>query len=266
MGNADEFSVFYNFTILLEQNRAMKAGFAHLYLSVLVVILSGCSHTAKSYNFHYDVNNPDREKFVGKVLLFPTDIVIKEIFPGGVIEDMPAWTTMTNQLMIKELGKYLSSNLDIRSIAFQSEKNAAIIRDHIALLKRTNRSIRKHTRGWNNWPHKVARFDYEIGPGLSYFTRKKVDSAIIITGIQAIEVARFNDSPTDINIYSRDQLTFGALHLNVSLVDLHNGFILWNNMESFSGIDIRQAVEVRAVLVRFFESFPVSLFNDNSGH
>ncbi|MFV2055825.1 MAG: hypothetical protein ACC707_05120 [Thiohalomonadales bacterium] len=240
----------------------MKSITLYLSLLPLFIIMVACTPAAKSYNFHYDINNSDREKFVNRVLLFPTQIIVREVFPGGVIEDMPSWSKMAKQIFVKELGQYLATRMGLHTIVFQSDNISAVIRDHTALLKLINRSIRKHTRGWGSWPQKIDRFDYEIGPGLSYLTKQNVDSALFVTGRQTIEIATTDETVVDIYRYSKDQLTFGRIYLNVSLIDLRSGFILWNNIDHFDGVDIRQANEVKPMLSHFFDTFPVSLYNN----
>jgi len=233
-----------------------------LGLTIVLMGLASCAQTPTTYQLHYDINNLERRKFSNNILLMQTDLAIKERFPGGVIEDIPSWTHITNQIITTALQEYLASTFDIRSTILQTDKNTALVNNHRALLKLINREIRKHTRGWNMWPHKLQRFDYSIGSGLSFLSNNQIDTAIVINGLQIVEVTKYDVNITDINAYPSDQITYGYTRFNISLIELDTGDILWNNIDNLSDINIRQKNGVRSMLAHALESFPVSLFRN----
>lgn len=236
----------------------LATGFCCLAFALLAI--GGCVQTTTTYQLHYDINNPARQTFQNKLLLFPVDITTQELFPGGVIEDIPGWTSSTNENMTNQLEAYLTSGLGIRSKILREDRNTALVNNHTALLKLVNRAIRKHTRGWNIWTHKQKKFDYTIGPGLNFLRNQDVDAALVITGIQTVQIARFDDTLADIASYPSDQLTFGQIRFNICLIDLDTGDILWSNIDNYTGVDLRQTRSVKQMLVYALRSFPVSIF------
>ena len=238
----------------------MNVAFVSWCLALALLSLGGCAQTATTYQLHYDINNPERQTFQNTLLIFPADIATQELFPGGVIEDIPSWTSATNEIITKQLEIYLASRLGIHSKILRDNSNSSLVHNHTVLLKWVNRAIRKHTRGWNTWTHKQNRFDYTIGPGLNFLRNQDVDTALYITGAQMVQVAKFDDTLTDITSYPSNQLTFGQIHFDICLVDLDTGDILWSNIDNYTGVDLRQTRSIRKMLAYALKSFPVSIF------
>ncbi len=169
----------------------------------------------------------------GVTLLLPPNVEVREMSVSGLTEVVPSWTRDANANVMAQLTQAGFAGLDNQTIIALPEltdEETAVVEEHLDLAKVVwaNAHILT-TMGGPAWRHKIARFDYSIGPGLAFLADKTgADKALIILGedmhtttgrkTMSIALAAFG-------VY----VPLGHTIMVANLVDLQTGDLLWVN-------------------------------------
>ena len=228
----------------------------------LILSLTGCSNLPPSSNnfINYKLANGGKSRSINNVLIFPTQVAIAEIFPGGVFEESPNWSMAANSNLSQRLTNSLGSQPGIEANDLRVVQNlAGDIKRQLPFLQRVVGTIRKHTSGWDAWPHKINKFDYSVGEGLGFLKGKNIDAALYVVGRQMNHKNKYASKYGDITTYPREHITFGDLYISVCLIDINTGDILWFKHEKYRDIDLRHSSDTDRLISHLLSTFPKNL-------
>ena len=208
---------------------------------------------------HYKLlkSNPSLPK---KVVVLPVSIEVLEVTAGGVEEEVPEWSAEASENVFKSLSAAinLDSTLKEVSVPTLSGKSAVVVDEHMALY-----SLVVNTAISTGWSHKVRRFDYSIGSGLTALQRKTgADAAVMVygqdyvstTGRKAKAVA--GNIPI-VNIFTGPPPKLGHSFIHIGVVDLRTGDLLWMNSDYREGAtNLRNHDDASELISAIFEWYP----------
>ena len=208
---------------------------------------------------HYKLlqSNP---KLPHKVVVLPINVEVIEVTAGGVEEEVPQWSSEASKNIFKSLSTAIKKDpslVEVRAPRL-SNKSAAVVDEHMALYK-----LVVNTASNTSWKHKIRRFDYGIGPGLSSLQKLTgADAAVMVYGRDHVSTAGRKAKAVAgnipiINIFTGPPPTLGHSYIHIGVVDLRTGDLLWMNSEYREGAtNLRDFDDANEVITSIFEWYP----------
>lgn len=235
----------------------MKVGWV-LVSAFLSVVLVGCMQaTIPQYRAHYTFVDKPEVYAPRKVLLLPVDVIIKEVTAGGVAEEVPDWSKQGSANVREALSKYFNAEkkkkIRLMEMPKLSDRDTDNVKQHLALYRRVAGAVVDTSYGQMPWPHKIQKFDYTLGQGLSALAeRTGADSAIIVVGEDEVST-----TGRKIAAFFLDSVSYGHSFLSAAIVNLRSGDILWFNYAfQYKSTDLREADDALKLVDMLFQEYP----------
>lgn len=233
-----------------------------VFLTALTLIctLPIAVHAASTPHWvHYKLlqSNPKLPK---NVVILPVNVEVMEVTAGGVKEEVPAWSAEASKNVLKSLSAAIKKDptmQEVRAPRF-SKKAIAVVDEHIALYK-----LVVNTASSIGWQHKIRRFDYGIGPGLTALQRKTgADAAIMVYGRDHVSTAGRKAKAVAgnipiLNIFTGPPPKLGHSYIHIGVVDLKTGDLMWMNSEYREGAsNLRDYDDAHEIIRSIFDWYP----------
>lgn len=194
-----------------------------------------------------------------KLVILPANIEVFEVTAGDVTEEVPEWSTEAENNLLKALSAAIKSDKSLAEVNFPrlSPPNAAIVDEHMALY-----TLVVNTASSTDLEHKIRRFDYSIGPGLSLLQRQTgADAAVMILGRDYVSTAGRKAKAVLGNVPFVGAFTgptaLGNSFVRIGVVDLRTGDLLWLNSEyRGSTSNLRDYDDAKDVIRELFDLYP----------
>lgn len=202
----------------------------------------------------------DKPKLPKKVVVLPVNIEVIEVTAGGVKEEVPEWSSAASENVIKSLSAAIKKTPNLKEVKAPNfkGKTANMINEHLALYK-----LVVNTALDVGWEHKVRRFDYGIGKGLSKLRKiTGADAAILVYGRDHVSTAGRKTKAVlsyipIVNIFTGNTPSLGDSYVHVGVVDLKTGNLLWMNSEyRDDSSDLRKLNDTTEIVNTVFEWYP----------
>ena len=234
--------------------------FTILLTFILTLALPLASYAASTPHWvHYKLlqSNPQLPK---KVVVLPVNIEVLEVTAGGVKEEVPAWSTEASNNVLKSLSAAIKNDPTLQEVKTPrfSKKAASVVDEHMALYK-----LVVNTASNVGWQHKIRRFDYGIGPGLTSLRRQTgADAAVMVYGRDHVSTAGRKAKAVAgnipiLNIFTGPPPKLGHSYIHIGVVDLKTGDLLWMNSEYREGAsNLRDYDDANEIITTIFEWYP----------
>jgi len=234
--------------------------FAAVALSLLVAVFPlavQAGGTPHWVHYKWLTSNPTLPK---KVVVLPIDIKTVEVTAGGVEEQVPDWSKEASRSVFKAVSAAIAKQPGMKELAAPQFSGAAAANyeEHLALYKLVVNTARRIP-----WQHKATHFDYAIGSGLRAVAEQTgADAAIMVygrdyastTGRKARAVA--GNIPI-VNIFTGPAPQLGHSYIQVGVVDLRTGDLLWVNSEYREGsTNLRDPDDAAKMVNAVFDWYP----------
>lgn len=195
-----------------------------------------------------------------KVVVLPVNVEVIEVTAGGVEEEVPQWSAEASKNIFKSLSAAIKKDPTLVEVKAPrlSSKSATVVDEHMALYK-----LVVNTASRTTWQHKIRRFDYGIGPGLTSLRKLTgADAAIMVYGRDHVSTAGRKAKAVAgnipiINIFTGPPPTLGHSYIHIGMVDLRTGDLLWMNSEYREGAtNLRDYEDANDVIASIFEWYP----------
>lgn len=202
----------------------------------------------------------NESKLPKKVVVLPINVEVIEVTAGGVKEEVPEWSAAADENVFKSLSaaiKKAPGLTEVKAPDFRG-KTSKMISEHLALYK-----LVVNTATDVGWKHKIRRFDYGIGNGLSKLRKMTgADAAILVYGRDHVSTAGRKTKAVlsyipIVNIFTGNTPTLGDSFIHVGIVDLKTGDLLWMNSEyRDDSSDLRESADTTDIVNTVFEWYP----------
>jgi hypothetical protein len=194
-----------------------------------------------------------------KLVILPANVEVFEVTAGDVTEEVPEWSTEAENNLLKALSAAIKSDKSLAEVDFPrlSPPNAGVVDEHMALY-----TLVVNTASSIDLDHKIRRFDYSIGPGLSLLQRQTgADAAVMILGRDYVSTAGRKAKAVLGNVPIIGAFTgataLGSSFVRIGVVDLRTGDILWLNSEyRGSTSNLRNYDDAKDVIRELFDLYP----------
>lgn len=225
----------------------------------LLAFSGGVLASPPAYRVHYSLLGDSKPTLPKRVIILPVSIVVKEKTYGGVTEPVDKWSDQASKNIFQALADFSRDKKTftlVKTPGFSSSERAKII-EHLALYKKVVNTASWATSLQPVWKHKLRKFDYTIGPGLDFLRRKTgADTAMLVYGEDEISTGGAAAATVISKVFGGTR-QFGTSYINLGLVDLRTGALLWLNREFKGGTgDLRRAADARNMIDDIFEKYP----------
>ncbi|MGI9281201.1 MAG: hypothetical protein ACR2PX_16465 [Endozoicomonas sp.] len=234
--------------------RSYRAAFVLLS----VFLLGGCAATTVQNNVHhaYSTTESEREK-VKKILIVPSDVVVKELGVGSV-EEVPEWTEKGKELVDSELESYMNSHLGTVSLVPMPEltkEEQAILDQHVVLydLVAGNALTITNIAAFKS---ESDRPDDTLGSGLRFLKEKSGADSVLLT-FGADFVSSGGRVMTAVLLAAAGVVIPGGhAVLNTGLIDLDTGDVIWTNTSLSTSISLKDDKGAKSMVKQTLGAFP----------
>ena len=208
---------------------------------------------------HYKLLN-NETALPKKVVVLPANVEVFEVTAGDVTEEVPQWSTEAGKNVLKALSAAIKSDKTLNQVNFPrlSPPNAAVVEEHMALYK-----LVVDTASSTDLDHKIRRFDYSIGPGLSVLQRETgADAAVMVYGRDYVSTAGRKAKAVLGNIpivgaFTGPPPALGRSFVRIGVIDLRTGDLLWLNSElRGSTSNLRDYDDAQDIIRELFDWYP----------
>jgi hypothetical protein len=195
-----------------------------------------------------------------KVVVLPVSIEVLEVTAGGVAEEVPEWSAEASENVFKSLSAAIKQDATLKEVSAPalSSKSIDVVDEHMALY-----SLVVNTAISTGWQHKVRRFDYSIGSGLTALQRKTgADAAVMVYGQDYVSTAGRKAKAVAgnipiVNIFTGPPPKLGHSFIHIGVVDLRTGDILWMNSDYREGAtNLRDHSDASEIISAVFDWYP----------
>lgn len=231
-------------------------------LAALVALMAACTTTTRGFQAaDAEVNRPQAG---ARILLMPPDVELAEVTAAGLEEPRADWTELgTNNLLAA-----LEANLGLREARMieyraPADSIARIRPEHVQLVKlhgAVGGSILVHKydpSGTAGLPTKQGRFDWTIGDGARRLREDHDADYALFVYFRDTQASTGRAAVQAIGILMGVGVRGGYEVGFASLVDLDGGDIVWFNVLSGTGRDIRQVADAEAAVEDLLEEIPI---------
>lgn len=208
---------------------------------------------------HYKLLNKETA-LPKKVVVLPANIEVYEVTAGDVSEEVPAWSAEVSKNVLTALSETIKTDKSLSEVGFPrlAPSSAAVVDEHIALYKLVAGAVDN-----NELDHKVRRFDFTIGPGLTALQRETgADAAIMVYGRDYVSTAGRKAKAVLGNIpivgaFTGPPPRLGRSWVAIGVIDLRTGDLLWMNNETRgSTSNLRDPADANAIIRSIFDWYP----------
>ena len=224
-----------------------------IVFSVCMVLLTlqGCATQMATAKHHQSA-----AKLPSNFVYIPVDVKVSK-FGVGSLTEMPDQSAQAREMVSREIKKYISENLDSIPLELReiSGEDHELVSEYTGLYDITaGAAIQSQTAG-AGWQHKQKKFDYTLGPGVS-FIKEYTDSntALFVVGQNYIstggrKLTAFFAAALGVVV------PLGHSFLHVGFVDLDSGKILWTNSVFSQTLNLRDQQNVESIVKTLFQSY-----------
>lgn len=230
-------------------------------VALLLLAAAGCTTTRGFQTTEAEAQSPERG---ARILLVPPDVELAEITAAGLEEPRADWTELGTRNLLAALDRNLGAR-DAQLIEYPTSTDgiARIRPEHVQLMKlhaAVGSSILTHKydpSGVAGLPTKQNRFDWTIGDGVRRLRDDyDADYALFVhfrdtkasSGRAAVQAIGFL---MGVGVRGGYEVGFA------SLVDLDDGNIVWFNVLSGTGADIREMSDAEAAVGKLLDKIPI---------
>ncbi len=195
-----------------------------------------------------------------KVVVLPANIQVYEVTAGDVSEEVPQWSAEASKNVLNALSETIKADKSLSEVGYPrlSPPAAAVVDEHMALYK-----LVVDTAANTDLEHKVRRFDFTIGPGLTALQRETgADAAVMVYGRDYVSTAGrkakaiLGNIPI-VNAVTGPAPSLGRSFVRIGVVDLRTGDLLWLNSElRGSTSNLRDPADAKDIIHSIFEWYP----------
>lgn len=230
-----------------------------LLVACLVVILSACQTQPRHRLHNRVVETPDvLPAASAQMLMLPLSVKVKEMTAGGLRDEVGDWTREAHG----HIHAWLAAGDKLAALPLDDigAEEKAVVDEHIALFDVVAGSALAHTMTPpvdQAWQAKAKRFDYTIGPGLSFLAdRTGHDKALFVFGEDVISSSGRKAAFIVAAAFGVG-IPLGHSFLIAGIVDLRSGDILWMDYFVSAGDKtLRDRQDVDAILGDLFADYP----------
>lgn len=195
-----------------------------------------------------------------KVVVLPANIEVYEVTAGDVSEEVPEWSAEASRNVLKALSETIKTEKSLSEVGFPRlvPAKSAVVDEHVALYK-----LVADTAATTDLDHKVRRFDFSIGPGLSTLQRDTgADAAIMVYGRDYVSTAGRKAKAVLGNLpivgaFTGPPPRLGRSWIGIGVIDLRTGDLLWLNSETRgSTSNLRDAADAKDIIRSIFDWYP----------
>lgn len=229
----------------------------------LLAMLAACETTPR-HKLHYRVLQGEHQLIAQprRALLLPLSIEVKEMSAAGVQDEVGSWTEQAKGHIGAALasGRPQSGRFELTPLPTLSVEEDAAVTEHIALFNVVAGSALGHTMIGpvaEAWRAKAERFDYTLGPGLSFLAeRTGSDTALILFGEDVISTGG-RKAAALVGAVFGVVIPLGHSFLIAGLIDLPSGDIVWMDYTLATGGEtLLERADVDALLLELFSDYP----------
>ena len=231
-----------------------------LSILLLAVVVTGCAQVGTQSNMRHHSVIGQPAKLKNSLVLMPLDVEVIELGVTSV-EEVPEWTERARQSLGSALTTLDSERADLRlrPMPKLSRKQQAVVDEHVGLFNVTAGAALWATQfGGQPWNHKTERFDYTIGPGLKFFSKKaRSRLAMFVMAEDQISSGGRVAAGVATAILFGAAPAAGISTTIVGVVDLHTGDILWiDYLANAGGRDLRDPDDAYKMMRDLLEGYP----------
>jgi hypothetical protein len=224
---------------------------------VFVFFLPGCAPQGAmaKHRIHHTFLEAPEARAPKKFILLPADITVNELSAGGVTEKVEEWSIKATQNVEKSIRAHIAAKRGVQLVELPplSGNERENVEQYRALYDQVAYAAFTYGRGW---PHKNERFDYGVGNGLKFLREKTgADAAIFCIGVDSkstggrkaafIFAAAFGVA-----------IPMGTSFLNIGIVDLATGDILWYSYDVSQTMNLDEPIDVDRLVANVLENYP----------
>lgn len=191
-----------------------------------------------------------------KVVLMPLDVELFSVSGGGVLEPQAEWTAKANE-HLKSAYQAKKEALQV-DISYMEDISDEAIDDLNRLHGAVGTAINLHHLGMFKLPTKDGKLDWTLGDGVSVIREKTGADYALFTYIRDSYASSERVAAMVIGALFGVGMGGGAQVGYASLVDLHDGRIVWFNRLLRASGDLREAGKARETLDTLLNKFPSS--------
>jgi hypothetical protein len=239
----------------------MNKSIAYIVTSVVLVlgVVSSPAHAATTYRVHYTMLEANAAPTHRKVVVLPVEVEVAELSAGGITEVVPKWSEDAKKHVANALANYIRDNSDLEVVQSLplTKAQKEIAEEHVALYKQVAFAAQQTTSpvGGKGWQHKLRKFDYTLGTGLSFLTNTGADTAVLVYGEDYISTggrqALFIAAAA-----AGVSIQLGHTFLHIGVVDLKTGNLLWTNYLYNTTTDMRKADDNNTLVKKILAPYP----------
>lgn len=221
-----------------------------------VIWLTGCMTQSIHSERHQALSTYKLPAGTSKALLLPIDITVHELHVSGS-EEVPAWTAKGTQkvgaAVRNRLARY--GKLRIMETDHLDESAQKAIDQHLALYYPVLFTQMMY-RNEKAWQHKLSQVDSTLGPGLAFLQQQTGASlAIVVSGADYISTSG-RKMTSFLAAAFGVVVPMGQSFLNIGIIDLKTGNLLWNNTTLSTSLGFLEDKDVNEALEHLFATFP----------
>ncbi len=194
-----------------------------------------------------------------KLLFLPADVRVHEVFAGGMVEEVPDWSAQAKAALERSVAEQFADRgpLQVLQLPELSAAEEKLIHEYLLLYEAVAGSAYLTTNFPDyGWVHKIENFDYTLGPGLRFLQEKTgAQAALFLLGTDFISTKGRVAMMTMANLVGV-AMPPGSSHLQVGVVDLQTGDLLWfRNNQVIGNRDLRKLEDARYMLGELFSGY-----------
>ncbi len=234
-----------------------------LAIALVVATLAACQTLPRHKVHHRVIAEPHTlQAAPSKVVLLPLSVKVKEMSAGGLKDEVGDWTQIAKDHIRAALrsGKPIDGSLELVSLDGLTDEQDDVIEEHLALFNVVAGGALGHTMIQpvdTAWLPKAKRFDYTLGPGLSFLRELTgTDRAMVLFGEDVVSSAG-RKAAFVVGALFGVAVPLGHSFLLAGIVDLDSGDILWMDYTASAGDQtFRERADVEALLNELFSNYP----------
>lgn len=220
------------------------------------VFMAGCT-TNLSTGLHRDLTEGVFLTPPQRVAIVAPTVTIYELSAGGVMEEVPQWSEKGTRLVTDLIMEWMHDypELDLIPLPELTADEQALLDQHRALFDRiaTNRVYIQNISAWKD---KVLHPDDALGSGLSDMkTRIGVDALFFISGYDYVSSGG-RKFTAFLAALGGMVLPMGYSVLQVGLIDLETGDVLWSNIAKSDTQSLKSEGDARQMVYQVLAPLP----------
>ena len=230
-----------------------------LVLCFLPVILGACATiSAPQYRLNYRVVAQGKSVLPKRVVLLGMRVSVRRFTSGGVAEPVKEWELNGKKNLQIAIDEYARTNNEFQLIKLPTllPHDQARVDESTALLFRVSDAAVSMPQ-FSAWESRFKKFDYTIGPSLSFLQQKTgAEAALIVYGYDLVSSGGRVASQILMSGLFGSLPSFGRAYMYMAIVDLRTGDILWANNYSDRTNSFRKLYQAKLMVSHLMKSYP----------